>query len=141
MSVSNNSIPLNDLLESMHVSQDEFFAYYRDYIDSLEPTPEELEEKALADQEEQEYSEELLQSLHDIHAGVVSQNILLEENNRLLASSISSNSVPVSDNSVSQNSIMTTLLSEYSLTDSLLLFIAVGVFCCLFVFGFVKKGH
>lgn len=130
---------LNELVTNMDDSRKKFYDFIIEEL-TREPTEEELqlqEEKARADLE---YKESLLETLNGINAGVVSQNALLEENNRLLERSISMNGIPVSDNSISQNAIMTTKLEDYSLTDSLLLILIIVVLLSSFVGIFFRKG-
>lgn len=101
---------------------------YMLFEDTLERIPEQ-DSKEL-------YEADLLDTLHSIDTGIVSQNALLEENNRLLEKSMCT----VSDNSVSQNAIMTTKLEDYGLTDSLLLVIVVLLSILLFLLIFVRRG-
>lgn len=111
----------------MDISEKQADIYYL-FEDTLERIPEQ-DTKEL-------YDTELLDTLHSIDAGIVSQNALLEENNRLLEKSMCT----VSDNSVSQNAIMTTKLEDYGLTDSLLLVIVVLLSILLFLLIFVRRG-
>lgn len=127
------------LIEELKNSQNEFNDFIIEEL-TREPTEEEIELLEEKEQADLEYRETLLETLNGINAGVVSQNALLEENNRLLERSISMNGIPVSDNSVSQNAIMTTKLEDYSLTDSLLLVLVVITLISSFVGLFFRKG-
>lgn len=115
--------------------------YYDFIIEELarEPTEEEILLQEEKEQADLEYRENLLETLNGINAGVVSQNALLEENNRLLEQSLSMNGI-VSENSISQNAIMTTKLEDYSLTDSLLLIEIVVTLLIGIVVIFFRKG-
>ncbi len=121
-------------IEDNQVSLLEFL---QDCCNYSEPSDEDKLKQEEQEQLDQQYREDLLDTLHDINAGVVSQNALLEENNRLLEQSVS---MTLSENSVSQNSIMTTKLEDYSLTDSLLLILIVLVSFFCFITIFVRKG-
>ena len=115
--------------------------YYDFIIEELirEPTEEELLLQEEKEQADLEYRESLLETLNGINAGVVSQNALLEENNRLLEQSLSMNGI-VSENSISQNAIITTKLEDYSLTDSLLLILIIITLISTLVGIFFRKG-
>lgn len=127
------------LIEELKNSQNEFNDFIIEEL-TRKPTEEEIELLEEKEQADLEYRETLLETLNGINAGVVSQNALLEENNRLLERSISMNGIPVSDNSVSQNAILTTKLEDYSLTDSLLLVLVVITLISSFVGLFFRKG-
>lgn len=128
------------LIEELKNSQNDFNNFIIEEL-TREPTQEEIELLEEKEQADLEYRETLLETLNGINAGVVSQNALLEENNRLLERSISMNGISVSDNSISQNAIMTTKLEDYSLTDSLLLVLVVITLISSFVGLFFRKGH
>lgn len=127
------------LIEELKNSQNDFNNFIIEEL-TREPTQEEIELLEEKEQADLEYRETLLETLNGINAGVVSQNALLEENNRLLERSISMNGISVSDNSISQNAIMTTKLEDYSLTDSLLLVLIVITLISSFVGLFLRKG-
>ncbi|MBO5141549.1 MAG: hypothetical protein J6J11_00250 [Treponema sp.] len=130
------NLTLENHLVTIEENQVKLLDFLEEYYDLPIMTEEEIklqEEKELA---QKEYDEELLQTLKNIESGIVSQNSLLEENNRLLEESSST----LSENSISQNSIMTTKLEDYSLTDSLLLLIFLALFVGILTFVFAKKG-
>lgn len=129
---------IKELVIELDDSQKE---YYDFIIEELirEPTEEELLLQEEKEQADLEYRESLLETLNGINAGVVSQNALLEENNRLLEHSLSMNGI-VSENSISQNAIMTTKLEDYSLTDSLLLILIIITLISTLVGIFFRKG-
>ena len=129
---------IKELVIELDDSQKE---YYDFIIEELirEPTEEELLLQEEKEQADLEYRESLLETLNGINAGVVSQNALLEENNRLLEQSISMNGI-VSENSISQNAIITTKLEDYSLTDSLLLILIIITLISTLVGIFFRKG-
>ena len=142
--VSENSLPdssgtntVEDILSELSLIKEEIAEMGQsreDFIELLkeelfsEPTEEELFLLTEKENAELAYRVNLLNTLNSINNVMVSQNALLEENNRLLEQSISMNSVTVSDNSISQNSILTTKLEDYSLTDSLLLVLFIVIF-------------
>lgn len=130
---------IKELTTNLDYSQKELSDFIIEEL-TREPTEEEIQLLEEKEQADLEYRESLLETLNGINAGVVSQNALLEENNRLLERSISMNGISVSDNSVSQNAIMTTKLEDYSLTDSLLLVLIVIVLISSFVGIFFRKG-
>ena len=130
------NLTLENHLVTIEENQVKLLEFLEEYYDLPIMTEEEIklqEEKELA---QKEYDEELLQTLKNIESGIVSQNSLLEENNRLLEESSST----LSENSISQNSIMTTKLEDYSLTDSLLLLIFVALLIGILTYFFAKKG-
>ncbi len=129
---------IKELVIELDDSQKE---YYDFIIEELirEPTEEELLLQEEKEQADLEYRESLLETLNGINAGVVSQNALLEENNRLLEQSLSMNGI-VSENSISQNAIITTKLEDYSLTDSLLLILIIITLISTLVGIFFRKG-
>lgn len=127
------------LIEELKNSQNEFNNFIIEEL-TRESTEEEIQLLEEKEQADLEYRESLLETLNGINAGVISQNALLEENNRLLERSISINGIPVSDNSISQNAIMTTKLEDYSLTDSLLLVLIVITLISSLVGIFFRKG-
>lgn len=133
---------LKDILSEILEGQEGFYEYFHEKYD-VELTEEEIlaqEEDAL---HQQEYKDDLLETLHQIYAATVSQNGLLEENNRLLSDSVSMNGLEeiVSENTVSQNALLTTKLEDYSLTDSLLLIIFFFMLLILLVNTFLKRGR
>lgn len=130
---------IRESIESMGKSQDDFIELIKEEL-FAEPTEEELLLQTEKESADLAYRVNLLNTLNNINAGMVSQNALLEENNRLLERSISMNSVSVSDNTVSQNAIITTKLEDYSLTDSLLLILIVLIFCFGIINLFFRKG-
>lgn len=130
---------IRESIESMGKSHDDFIELIKEEL-FAEPTEEELLLQTEKENADLAYRVNLLNTLNNINAGMVSQNALLEENNRLLKQSISMNSVSVSDNSVSQNAIITTRLEDYSLTDSLLLILIVLIFCFGIINLFFRKG-
>ena len=129
---------IKELTTNLDDSQKE---YYDFIIEELirEPTEEELFLQEEKEQADLEYCESLLETLNGINSGVISQNALLEENNRLLEQSLSMNGI-VSENSISQNAIMTTKLEDYSLTDSLLLILIIITLISTLVGIFFRKG-
>ena len=129
---------IKELVIELDDSQKE---YYDFIIEELirEPTEEELLLQEEKEQADLEYRESLLETLNGINAGVVSQNALLEENNRLLEQSLSMNGI-VSEKSISQNAIITTKLEDYSLTDSLLLILIIITLISTLVGIFFRKG-
>lgn len=132
---------LKDILSQILEGQDQFYEYFHEKYD-VELTEEEILSQEEETLHRQEYETDLLDTLHQIYAATVSQNGLLEENNRLLLNSLSMNSLEtVSENTVSQNALLTTKLEDYSLTDSLLL----GVFVVLLLFllgnTFLRRGR
>ena len=130
---------IKESISDMGQSQDDFMELLKEELFS-EPTEEELLLQTEKENAELAYRVSLLNTLNSINNGMVSQNALLEENNRLLEQSISMNSVSVSGNTISQNAIMTTKLEDYSLTDSLLLILIVLIFCFGVVHLLFRKG-
>lgn len=130
---------IKELTTNLDDSQKELSDFIIEEL-TREPTEEEIQLLEEKEQADLEYRESLLETLNGINAGVVSQNALLEENNRLLERSVSMNGIPVSDNSISQNAIMTTKLEDYSLTDSLLLVLIVITLISSLVGIFFRKG-
>lgn len=130
---------IKELITNLDDSQKELSDFIIEEL-TREPTEEEIQLLEEKEQADLEYRESLLETLNGINAGVVSQNALLEENNRLLERSVSMNGIPVSDNSISQNAIMTTKLEDYSLTDSLLLVLIVITLISSLVGIFFRKG-
>lgn len=128
---------IKELTTNLDDSQKEYYDFIIEEI-TREPTEEELLLREEKEQADLEYRESLLETLNGINAGVVSQNALLEENNRLLEQSLSMNGV--SENSISQNAIMTTKLEDYSLTDSLLLILIIITLISTLVGIFFRKG-
>lgn len=128
---------IKELTTNLDDSQKEYYDFIIEEI-TREPTEEELLLREEKEQADLEYRESLLETLNGINAGVVSQNALLEENNRLLEHSLSMNGV--SENSISQNAIMTTKLEDYSLTDSLLLILIIITLISTLVGIFFRKG-
>lgn len=129
---------IKELTTNLDDSQKEFNDFIIEEL-TKELTEEELLLQQEKEQADQEYRENLLETLNGINTGVVSQNALLEENNRLLEQSLSMNGI-VSENSISQNSIMTTKLEDYSLTDSLLLIQIVVTLIIGVAVIFFRKG-
>lgn len=131
----------NTRMDEIGQQQDDFQTFLEEYLEANPPHELTDEEKAVLEEKEileLEYRETLLDLLTKINDNTVSQNALIEENNRLL-NSLSSNTV--SENSVSQNALMTTSLEDYSVTDSLLLVIValLTVFLTI-LFMFRKEG-
>lgn len=155
--VSNNDVPgldslLSELNNNIHAMEELFVSVFDERLTNIEdnqnellellrdesgyePTPEELEALEQEEELQQQYDADLLEVLHSIDAGMVSQNALLEENKQLLE-----NSMGVSENSVSQNALITTRLEDYSLTDSLLLVIIVLLLFSLLFGIFVRRS-
>ena len=131
---------IHESILNMGQSQDDFMELFKEELFS-EPIEEELLLQTEKENAELAYRVSLLNTLNSINNGMVSQNALLEENNRLLEQSISMNSIAVSDNTISQNAIMTTKLEDYSLTDSLLLVLIVVIFCFGVAHLFFRKGN
>lgn len=129
---------IKELTTNLDDSQKELSDFIIEEL-TREPTEEEIQLLEEKEQADLEYRESLLETLNGINAGVVSQNALLEENNRLLEQSLSINGI-VSENSISQNAIMTTKLEDYSLTDSLLLIEIVVTLLIGVVVIFFRKG-
>lgn len=125
---------LDDHFITIEENQFSLLEYLEKYYGYHELTEEDRLLQEENEQLEQQYRDDLLDTLHNIDAGIVSQNSLLEENNRLLK-----NSVSISENTVSQNSIMTTKLEDYSLTDSLLLLVLIFLSVLCFIEFFVRK--
>ena len=123
---------IRESIESMGKSHNDFIELIKEEL-FAEPTEEELLLQTEKENADLAYRVNLLNTLNNINAGMVSQNALLEENNRLLKQSISMNSV-------SQNAIITTRLEDYSLTDSLLLILIVLIFCFGIINLFFRKG-
>ena len=123
---------IRESIESMGKSHYDFIELIKEEL-FAEPTEEELLLQTEKENADLAYRVNLLNTLNNINAGMVSQNALLEENNRLLKQSISMNSV-------SQNAIITTRLEDYSLTDSLLLILIVLIFCFGIINLFFRKG-
>lgn len=130
---------IKELTINLDDSQKEFNGFIVEQL-TKELSEEELLLQEEKEQADQEYRDNLLETLNGINAGVVSQNALLEENNRLLEQSLSMNGI-VSENSISQNAIMTTRLEDYSLTDSLLLIEIVVTLLVGLVVIFFRKGN
>lgn len=120
---------LEDHFITIEDNQITLYDFFQNYFETG-LTEEEIKEKEENELLERQYKDDLLNTLHSINSGIVSQNALIEENNRLLQS-LSANTV--SENSISQNAILSTKFENYSLTDSLLLI----VICVLLFFGFV----
>ncbi|MBP3460343.1 MAG: hypothetical protein J6K58_14130 [Lachnospiraceae bacterium] len=125
---------LDDHFITIEENQFSLLEYLEKYYGYHELTEEDRLLQEENEQLEQQYKDDLLDTLHNIDAGIVSQNSLLEENNRLLKNSIS-----ISENTVSQNSILTTKLEDYSLTDSLLLLVLIFLSVLCFIEFFVRK--